>query len=110
MSDPEVVVRLLAAIDEAEQDANDAHVFGCSSADPCYEPPYEAAPDYSRCDCRQAAVLRLCQSHRDIVNRYTGALFTQSCHPEYEANNGYVEAMAAVVGALARGYGVEDGK
>ena len=38
---------------------------------------------------------------------YTGAKFTQECHPEYESNNGYVKAMEATVRALAEGYRVK---
>jgi hypothetical protein len=52
--------------------------------------------------------LRLCRAHRDIISLYTGALFTQSCHPEYSGNNGYVKAMEETLRVLARGLGVEE--
>jgi hypothetical protein len=54
------------------------------------------------------AVLRLCRAHRDLINAYTGAVFTQSCHPEYEGNNGYVQAMRDTLRIVARGLGVEE--
>lgn len=54
-----------------------------------------------------ASVLRLCQAHRDIVSAYTGALFTQECHPDDERNNGYVLGISRAVVDLAGGYGIE---
>jgi hypothetical protein len=54
------------------------------------------------------SVLRLCQAHREIINAYTGALFTQGCHPEDERNNGYVLAMSRAVHELAAGLGLKE--
>jgi len=52
------------------------------------------------------AVIRSCRRDVDLVNLYTGALFTQSCHPEYEGNNGYVMAMEHVIQRVAADYRV----
>lgn len=116
MSD--VVSGLLAKLDEEEAAANrmghanpdDGGYYSCPAV---HTEPYGDLPwGEDACDCglkqRRESVLRLCQAHRDIVNAYGGALFTQECHPEYEGNNGYVRAMRDTLRILARGLGVEE--
>lgn len=61
------------------------------------------------CECAVPnALVRLCRAHRDLINAYGGAVFTQHCHPEYVGNNGYAQAMRDTLRILARGLGVED--
>jgi hypothetical protein len=102
-----LVERLQAAIDEVEKDANEGHAFGCAVATPCYEPPYEAGPDYSLCDCRQRSVLRLCQAHRDILNIWKYSAFAKEKFGT-SATTERLLTMNEIVEALARGYGLED--
>lgn len=98
-----LVARLQAAIAETEREA--LGVDGWHGADCGFDQVYHGEP----CACAVPdAVLRLCWAHRDLINAYTGAVFTQECHPEYEGNNGYVQAMRDTLRIVARGLGVEE--
>lgn len=113
----DLVVRLLAAIQERQDRAQrEGHYnpdgggyFACPATRS--EPFGDLEWGEDACDCglakRRDEVLRMCHAHRKIVETYQGARFTQECHPEYEENNGYVAALAEVLGWLAEGYGIE---
>ncbi len=121
MSADDLVVRLQATLNETEAIAREAAKYSADEWTTASSAvldlgipdldgliPLPASPighHMERNDPR--AILRLVQSHRDILNLYSGAQFTQSCHPEYEGNNGYVKAMEQTIAALARGYGLE---
>lgn len=110
----DLVSDVLTAIEQLEEFARDAMQRRWLTTDNYIED--ENGGEVARFELKRDAqhaglngplsVLRLCRAHRDIVNLYTGALFTQSCHPEYEGNNAYVKAMEATVRALAEGLGV----
>jgi hypothetical protein len=113
----DVVSGLLAKLEAVEQEANEGHSLGCSSTDPCYEPPYEDGPDYGRCDCRQQLTFRLCRAHRDIIEAYVkhvrlDELFRSD--PDRRGNEGHLvvagvmSGLQTAVEALARGLGVEE--
>ncbi len=112
MSDPEVVVRLLAAIDEREREYHR-----------CAEELREAARAKVRLphtEFLRATVgdgLRLCQAHRDIVAEYERAAQEEIRRRDgdsiIEAQRhaiGRAQGLLAAVKILARGYGVEDGE
>ena len=46
-------------------------------------------------------LLAECDTKRRIIETYQGAVFTQECHPEYEGNNGYVQALCDVLRLMA---------
>jgi hypothetical protein len=118
----DVVSGLLAKLERLEAMAREAAKYSASS----WRSPSSAVVDlgtgdldalvpvpaspiaYLMVDHDPDSVLRLCRAHRDIVNAYGGALFTQGCHPEYEDNNGYVQAMHDTLRILARGLGAEE--
>lgn len=112
MSDPDVVVRLLAAIDEREREYHR-----------CAEELREAArakvrlPHAEFLRATVGDVLRLCQSLRDIVAEWQR--WQQIAHqleveePGSDAqlsSTGIVAGLGAAVVVLARGYGIEDGE
>lgn len=135
MTDPEVVVRLLAAIDEREREYHR-----------CAEELREAARAKARLphtEFLRATVsdgLRLCQSHRDIVAMFpvsephmdTHGLFygfqardcgehrtvgphrawcfdcSEWCYPDGPCQR--CHGVDEVIKVLARGYGIEDGE
>lgn len=124
MADPDLVVRLLAAIDEVEKLATGAshHHFAAMWARRTGRQNLHA---YLAQVAEPAAVLRLCQALRDIVAMYTAyeeatrrfnEKLDMDCRPaehEVQANRVDVEIysqLSAVVRVLARGYGVEDGE
>jgi hypothetical protein len=99
VSDPEVVVRLLAAIDEKERAARE------------FAEDLELDPSEVQFSADQ---LRLCQAHRDIV-----AMFEQAEREEELGDGGTglqgqlvvaVATLENVIKTLARGYGIEDGE
>ena len=104
MVDPEVVARLLAAIDEREREYNR-----------CAEELREAARAKVRLphtEFLRATVgdgLRLCQAHRDIVARFQRAWDRRNTGTPDEVafRQTYVIAMIDVLADLAKGYGVE---
>lgn len=105
MADLEVVVRLLAAIDEREREYNR-----------CAEELREAARAKVRLphtEFLRATVgdgLRLCQAHRDIVAEWRQA---QDAADRDESDiSARIAAFAFMltIELLARGYGVEDGE
>lgn len=114
MSD-DLVACLLAAIQEREEFARGAldRRWLCSDNYLNDENDHEVARFNLKADAQHAglnepqSVLLLCQAHRKIIEAYQGALFTQECHPEYEDNNGYVQALRDVLRWLAEGYGIE---
>lgn len=59
-----------------------------------------------------SSVLRLCQSHRDIVARYEHARKRSQTAPEPERLLWHTRAIALidVMDLVARGYGIEDGE
>lgn len=111
VADPEVVVRLLAAIDEREREYNR-----------CAEELREAARAKVRLphtEFLRATVsdgLRLCQAHRDIVAEWQEAqtvadgLSTTLPDSVRQAAHRLAGRLFRCVLALARGYGVEDGE
>lgn len=54
----------------------------------------------------ESDLLRICKAHKQIIDLYDGALFTQECHPEYELTKGYVLALRDTLGLLTEYYGV----
>jgi hypothetical protein len=126
MSDPEVVVRLLAAIDEREAAAREATKWsapewttassavldlGMDDLDGLI--PVPASPISHHMQANDpASILRLCQSHRDIVARYRHARRRSTTAPEAERLQWHVRTIALidVMDILARGYGIEDGE
>lgn len=137
MSDPEVVVRLLAAIDERERWAKqlrrerwfavlDDTVGGWAVANvnkPVSEHDHRKrevsvgdflSDNYAHHIAAHGPldVLRLCQSHRDIVARFQRAWDRRNTGTPEEVvfRQTYTIAMIDVLADLARGYGVEDGE
>lgn len=143
MSDPEVVVRLLAAIDERERKARDAAGFGRGGdwslaeekprawGDPEPDPTLLAGGkpvarfnvEYGgsfNADHAEAndpdAVIRLCQSHRDIVAEWrkrkqmADQLLDGGFEESIRTAEGITAGLFAAVILLARGYGIEDGE
>lgn len=117
MAGDDVVSGLLAKLEAVEQEANEGHSLGCSSTDPCYEPPYEDGPDYGRCDCRQQLTLRLCRAHRDLIDEYrkrqqmSDQLGFDEGSKDSDAHllaQGIEAGLRAAVHLVARGLGVED--
>lgn len=113
MSDPEVVVRLLAAIDEREAKAAKAHDERCGLTLGTITGNVD-----DECDCGIPADLRrLCQSHRDIVAAYQQQQqIADQLEFEQQDSDAHMTAVAIVLGLasavtfLARGHGVEDGE
>jgi hypothetical protein len=67
---------------------------------PPYEPPNADEIEFIRAN-GPARVLAECDTKRRIIETYQGAVFTQECHPEYEGNNGYVQALSDVLRLMA---------
>lgn len=112
MSDPEVVVRLLAAIDEVERLALEAAphrmqlVWSRRAGNARTKAFLDAVAD-------PESVLRLCQAHRDIVAawRRAKAELDEGVRPMFRDIALATErALWNVLILLARGYGVEDGE
>jgi hypothetical protein len=115
----DLVVRLLAAIDERERRANaeghyDPDEGGYYACPATRSEPYGDLPfGEDACDCglakRRAEALRLCQSHRDIVARFKWAWDRRNTGTPDEVafRQTYVIAMVDVLADLAKGYGVE---
>lgn len=129
MSDPEVVVRLLAAIDEREATAREATRWsapewstassavldlGVDDLDSLI--PVPASPISHHMEANDpASVLRLCQSHRDIVAMYQQQKqIAEQLEFEQRDSDAHMTAVAIVLGLasavtlLARGYGIEE--
>lgn len=146
MSDPEVVVRLLAAIDERERKARaatqgpwrhnprkhwrkpgttqfeEAVFSGPTGAEAlCIAGTGETDDPQSMADAAHIAangpdaVLRLCQSHRDIVaewrkRKQMADQLRGEGHPDAPVVEAITAGLFAAVILVARGYGIEDGE
>lgn len=112
MTDPEVVVRLLAAIDERERKARAAGSLQAMWWQPGGRRNGRNTIREFLTDNAPDSVLRLCQAHRDIVARFQRAWDRRNTGTPDEVafRQTYVIAMIDVLADLARGYGVEDGE
>jgi hypothetical protein len=113
----DLVARLLAAIQEREDKANEADEDHRTASDSWHtrQCGYAQGEFVDPCECEVPdQVLRLCQAHRKIIDQYQAAktrpdeLLAQRAHGSYVLEaEAALKALHAVILALAEGYGFE---